>query len=77
MTSCAAPVYDFPILTFFCRHVIWTPSPFDSYAGGAFYAVYNSAANNLTGTRSPQFLADRIAQVIEGVADALAPDYYF
>jgi len=58
------------------NHVIWAPSPFDSYEGSAFFAVYNA---NKTATRvhSAQFLADRIAQVIEGAADFIAPDYFF
>lgn len=57
--------------------MLWTPSPFDSYSGGAFYAIYHAAATNGTGIRSAQFVADRIAQVIEGAADFLAPDYFF
>lgn len=54
------------------RHVLWTPSPTNSYAGSAFFSIYSASAQG--DHNRAQFLADRIAQVIEAAADFLNPD---
>jgi len=51
--------------------VLWTPSLSDSYAGSAFLAVYSAASAGQLDTA--QLLADRIALLLDGVADYLKP----
>jgi len=54
------------------KHVVFTPSKFDSYAGVAFPAIYQAmVANN---TAEVAHVAGRIALIIEGAADCITQD---